>query len=317
MSLAQLLDAGAGFAPEFGDGLSNHLPMALVALKRLGAGDARLQAFADGYATRLQPAPPSRPWPAGDPWTSRLGDPAAWPAYRSLFAEWLANEGSAAVLEQVLPMLMPGCGAAAFHGLIRTAYALQAGHAGELADGLACWAARHLPLGPLPARAGRQADPLPLLRRLPALPSDHPLIFQRMQAAAASPALQAVVAGLAVDAGTLQRLARLGAQAHAGSGNFTALHLVTSAHAMRVLLPFADDPLPALRWYWQAWVAAVAAAGLQALPPVPLQPWRAIVAAALASDDDHLIKLVDSCRAEEAAHGGTDWQLAASRALAG
>ncbi len=83
------------------------------------------------------------------------------------------------------------------------------------------------------------------------------------------------------------------------------------------LLPFADDPLPALRWYWQAWVTAVAAAGLQALPPVPLQPWRAIVAAALASDDDHLIKLVDSCRAEEAAHGGTDWQLAASRALAG
>jgi len=317
VSLLQWLDAGAGFAPEYAGGLSNHLPMALVALKRLGASDARLQTFADGYATRLQPAPAAQPWPAGDPWAGRLGDPAAWPAYRSLFADWLAHEGGAAVLEQVLPQLMPGCGAAAFHGLIRTAYALQAGHAGELADGLAYWACRHLPLGTLPTRAGRHSNPVPLLRRLQAVPSDRALIFERMAAAAASPQVQATVAGLAIGPDTLARLARLSAQAYAGSGNFTALHLVTSAHAMRVLLPLADDPLVALRWYWQAWVAAVAAAGLQALPPVPLRPWSAIVAAALASDDDHLIKLVDSCRAEEAAYGGTDWQQAASRAVAG
>ena len=44
-------------------------------------------------------------------------------------------------------------------------------------------------------------------------------------------------------------------------------------------------------------------------------PWPVLVDAALASDDEHLIKLVDSCREEEAAHGGPDWQRAASRAV--
>ncbi len=290
--------------------------MALVALQRLGASGARLQTFAQAQAAHLLPAPAPQPWPAGDAWAARLGDVTAWAAYRSLFAEWLVHEGGAAVLQQVLPQLMPGCGAAAFHGLIRTAYAVQTGHAGELADGLAHWACRHLPLGQLPATPGRQPDPLPLLRQLRTVPSDQPLICQRMAAAAASPQLQATVAGLAVGPGTLARLARLSAQACAGSGNPTALRLVTSCHAMRVLLPLADEPLPALRWFWQAWAAAVAAAGLQALPPAPLRPWPVIVAAALASDDAHLTMLVDSCRAEEAAHGGDDWRRAASRALA-
>ena len=35
--LAELLDAGAAHDAEYAGGLSNHLPMALVALKRLGA----------------------------------------------------------------------------------------------------------------------------------------------------------------------------------------------------------------------------------------------------------------------------------------
>ena len=314
MSLRALLDDGARFAPEYAGDLSNHLPMALVALKALGADDARLAAFARDYAERLQPAPPPEAWPAGEPWPARLGDPAAWPAYRGLFAQWLDLEGSGALLQQVLPLLMPGCGAAAFHGPIRVAAALRAGHAGELADGLAYWACRHLPLGALPQRAGRQRDPLPLLRRLPAHASHHPLISQRMQAAAASPALQAAVAALAIDEDTLPRLARLSAQAYAGSGNFTALHLVTGCHAMRLLLPMLDEPLPALRWFWQAWATALASAGLVALPPVPVMPWPDLVSLALASDDEHLIKLVDACRAEEAAQGGDDWHLAASRA---
>ena len=39
-----------------------------------------------------------------------------------------------------------------------------------------------------------------------------------------------------LNADTLPRLARLAAQLYARSGNFTVLHLVTSAHALRVLL---------------------------------------------------------------------------------
>jgi hypothetical protein len=39
---------------------------------------------------------------------------------------------------------------------------------------------------------------------------------------------------------------------------------------------------------------------MKPLPAARLQPWERIVATALASDDEHVVKLVDSCREEEA-----------------
>jgi len=315
MTLVALLTDGARHAPEFGGGLSNHLPMALLALQRLGADDALLTAWHDRYAARLEPAPPAQAWPSGDAWPGRLGELAAWPAYRDLFGQWIGHEGGADVLAQALPVLMPGCGAGAFHGPIRVAYAARSGHAGELADALAYWACRFLPLGALPAAPGRQADPEPLLRRLHAGRSKRGLIFQRMQDAARDRVLHAQVAQLDVDDHTLERLARLSARAYTLSGNFTALHLLTACHAMRVLSAFLDDDGAALRWFWQAWATAVVAAGMTPLPAPPLQPWDRIVAAARASDDEHVIKLVDSCREEERAYGGDDWRRAASRVV--
>jgi len=318
VSLHALLDDAARFGPEYGAGLASHLPMGLVALRALGADGPRLQAFVRTESAHLLPAPPAQSWPVGDAWAGRLGDIDAWPAFHDLFSQWLAAEGAADVLAQVLPQLMPGCAAAAFHGPIRAAAALRAGHAGELAAGLAYWAARHLPLGALPARAGTVGDPLVLLRRLQAVPSKRPLIAQRMAAAAGHAALQAAVPRLAVGPGTLARLSQLAAQAYAGSGSFTALHMVTASHAMRLLLQFAE-PGPAadaaLRWFWQAWATALVAACLKPRPAVPLLPWPAIVQRALASTNVHVIKLVDACREEEAAHGGSVWQQAASRAV--
>jgi hypothetical protein len=64
-ALVDWLARGAGFDCEYGGGLSNHLPMALWALHRLGADEARIDSFARGYSTRLAPAPvqDSRPDP--------------------------------------------------------------------------------------------------------------------------------------------------------------------------------------------------------------------------------------------------------------
>lgn len=169
MSFIELLDHSGQFDAEYDTdlftGLSNHLPMALSALKRLGADDARLAGFAHTYSLRLRPAPPAAEWPAGEPWRALLGQQHAWPAYRHLFLHWLATEEPDAVLQQTLPVLMAGCGGAAFHGLICTAYAVQSGHGQELADALAYWACRWLDLGP-PPPAGTRADPAPLLKAL-------------------------------------------------------------------------------------------------------------------------------------------------------
>jgi len=313
-ALAALLDAGAAHDAEYAGGLSNHLPMALLALQRLGADDAHLQAFAESHASRLEPAPAPEAWPAGDAWAVHLGRREAWPLYRDLFLQWLDNEAAGEVLRQVLPRLMTGCGAAAFHGLIRTAYAVRSAHRRELADGLAYWACRWLDLGESRA-LGRTPDPARLLPRLPVPGGSQRLIFDRMQAASALPAFAPTVAQLRVDEGTLARLAALAAGLYARSGNFTALHLLTSAHALRVLLPFIDEPVPALRAYWRAFAAGVAASSAEPDELPPLQDWPRIVEFALASNDDHVIKLVDSCREQTEAYGGDAWRRAASRLL--
>lgn len=316
--LAALLTRGAAFDAEYQGGLSNHLPMALVALHRLGASDVRLNLFAGRYATRLETAPAPATWPAGDAWQGRFGQREAWPAYRQLFAEWLTHEDAGSVLLAALPPLLAGCGGAAFHGLIRCAYAVrmaqETGHETELADALAYWACRHLRLATLATNTG-SLDVAELLASLPATPSDAPLIFQRMRAVAAAPKFAATVARLRIDAGTLPALALQAAALYARSGNFVALHLVTSAHALRVLLPFVDEPLHAVRDYACAYAAAhvAAAASPGAMPR--LLPWKTIIESAIASDDEHVIKLVDSCVEQRAIYGGRAWRQAASRAF--
>jgi Questin oxidase-like len=320
-TLLRWLDTGTGLDAEYASGLSSHLPMAALALHRLGAPPQRLQAWAEAYATRLQPARPAQDWPAGEAWAAHLGRREAWPVYRSLFTQWLQQEGAGDVLEAVLPRLMEGCAGAAFHGLIRTAYAAQAAHRQELADALAHWAATWLALDAPPPAAGHasQSDPAAVLRRLPLppLPVAGRLIADRVAVVAAWPGFGDAAAQLRIDEKTLERLARGAAGMYAASGNFTVLHMLTSAHAVRVLLPVLEPAaaLVAVAAYWRAFAAAWAASGARDLGTVPLQPWTRIVATAIAADDDHSAKLVDSCREQQKAYGGDVWRRAASRVV--
>ena len=320
-ALRALLTDAARFDAEYGGGLSNHLPMALTALARLGADDERLAQFAQRYSQRLNPAAPPEPWSAEQPWRERFGDPQAWPTYRTLFCQWIAYEGAPQVLAQVLPPLMQGVAAAAFHGAIRVAYALAAEHAGELADALAYWACRWFSCG-TPRDDGSEREPARVLARLDFARelAPQPLIAQAIAAAAAHARFDAALAPLHVNLRTtLPRLAQIAAERYAAGADLTVLHLVTSAHAVAELLPWIDEPqrLPALAFYARAAAAAWATCKPRdtPLPPLAVLPWSEIVARAIASDDDHVVKLVDSCRAHERASGGAAWAAAASRAV--
>lgn len=315
MSVQAWLDEGARFDAEYHQGLSNHLPMALLALRRLGSSNARIDNFADHYVRRLELAPEFTAWSKSEHWQNRLGTRKAWPGYRTLFGESIARDGSDQVLAQVLPTLMAGSGAAAFHGIIRTAYAAHSGHDRELADALAYWACRYLPLG-VAGGEGTVNDPAVVLHGLSTTSSGMNLIVECMRDAAQEPNFDQITKLLKVDNSTLSRLSRMAAMLYSSSGNFTVLHLVTSSHALRSLLPFLDDPLPAVHAYWRAYVAGYMASDLRIDRATTLQPWDQIIDAAIASDDEHVVKLVDSCKEEEQAYGGDEWHHAASRAVA-
>jgi hypothetical protein len=317
--LHRLLDASLTLPPEYRDQLSSHLPMALQALHALGASEARMHQFHAGYARRFEGLPRARPCAAAQDWRGLLGQVAAFESLRAGFEQALVREGTAAVLRQALPALLPGMAAAALHGLIRTAHALESGHRAELAAGLAYWACRWQPLA-----APRSAvAPFPfedwaarLVAQAPAWRSTAPLSSVRMaEAAETAPAYQALAAALQPTPDILARLAGLALARYGASLDFTLLHLVTGLRALRVLLPWIDDTAGLQPLLLRAFTAAYLAAAIKPMVVRPLpEPlaWPAVIAAALASDNDHVLKLVHACHEESRAYGETAYLAAAA-----
>ena len=177
---------------------------------------------------------------------------------------------------------------------------MASGHAGELADGLAYWACRYLALD---GGAGEGVEAVhgvvvqALRQALSGWRSDAGQIVQRMQEAALQPAFAPQVMRLRIGGDALRTLAQLATKLYAQSGNFTVLHLVTGCHALRVLLAVPGR-------------AAAAAPARQSVPD-----WPEIVARAVASDDEHVVKLVYSCREEHRFYGWEGCRFAAARAV--
>jgi hypothetical protein len=322
--LHALLDRYQTLAPEYTGGLSNHLPMLLHALHLLGANEARLRDYAVGYVKRYDGAPAAGPGQALWQWQQHRGDFSRHADLQVTFAASIQRQGAAATVRQVLPDLWPGVAAAAFHGLIRTAHAWQAGHDAELAAGLAYWAARWQPVqAPSP-----RGDLMPFAAWSAALashvgaprPAGH-LISDRIQTVSHSAAFQDLASQLLLTADSLAHLAAFARDQYTRSGNFTLLHMVTGCRAARVLLAAAPgSTTAALHGLVPAFTAAFLASGVRhssaAEPAWTQASWADVTARALASDDDHLAKLVHACVEEETAYAEPLYLAAARRATA-
>src|SRR5216117_3952855 len=136
--LAKLLTQSEIYGPEYRGGLSNHLPMALVALDQMGATPGQLSDYQHTHVSWLEKLPEGAPAPTGA-WPFRKANHAAFPDLQADMRQRIAQEGWEPVLRAMLPELAPGLSAAAFHGLIRTAMGVVGKHEGEIAAGLAYW----------------------------------------------------------------------------------------------------------------------------------------------------------------------------------
>jgi len=317
MLTIELLNSCAQFAAfDQADRCTMRAP-ALYALARMKAKAKDLTAFVQTYDPQLQASPAWEAWPAGEAWGFALGQAHAWPQYRDMFFQWLAYEGAGRVLPQALPRLTLSCGTAGFDGLLRTAYAVESRHHHELADALALWACRWQAPAPLPAApAGAGTDALKVLRQLPRIAHQNSDWTQAVHKAAHSPSLLRAASVLHTGPDTLEQLAALAAQAYACSGNAAALALMTSADAMRRILPCMDEPELALRSYWQDFAATVAVADLQIGNAPTALPWPELLRQARTSRDVRTITLVDCCHHTAKVYGHDGWwQSAATRAV--
>jgi hypothetical protein len=317
----ELLLQSRRYGPLYGNRLANHLPMALLALDRLGADAATMRRFGDGYAGKLLPAVA-----AGselDP-HDYLGSAGDYPRFVLFFQDRIREAGMEAVLRDWVPVLMPGLAASAFHGLIRLAYAIEGGLEDELALALAYWASEYasLPLSLEPAEGSLDE----IAERLRARVAGHVfkpgIIIDKMLEIAWDPSLAgALVQPAATPA--LRDIARFALQAYWRREDFTLLHIVTGCHAFRIVQRYANDKALAARYLWQAalaaWLTVVVAEkstsgrmeeGAQDDPP-PAE--AAIAARAILSSDDHVIKLCYSALCEYGEYGDPRYLRAAAR----
>jgi hypothetical protein len=320
-----LLDANLRHPPEYRDQLTNHLPMVLHALHSLGASPQRMQDFYAGYSQRFLDRPVPTPAALSHPrtvdWLALRGQVDAYPVLLTYFNDLVAREGVHGSLRQSLPDLMPGVAAAAFHGAIRTAHAVQAGHRQELAAALAYWAWRWqaLEAPPVPdVLLGLDGWAPRLVQESLGWRSSGPLISIRMEHASQSTTYISLAGALAPAENLATRIRQLAGWAvdrYVASPNFTVLHMVTGLRALRKLLPWIEDSVEAQSLLARNILAAYMAAQVKPLdaPPVAApHPWDAVIAAAITSDDDHVVKLVHACREEATVYGEGNYLRAAA-----
>jgi hypothetical protein len=302
-TLAHLLDEELAFSPSFQRHYSSHLAMALVALAQMGASPEVLQrTFA---ASALEPRDDV------DELEERRRE--------------VARDGIAAVVRARVPALVAAPGSQLFHPMIRLAYALDVGHEGQAAAALLDWERRFQAL-PLP-------EPVPGGRRLPdvaahlaAQPTGTWAHTFDLDGIARRPELVEALAGLALDAATLDDVSAFAIAAHTVADDFITLHLVTGARALRTVCAWVDDDTARHLAAHAARVMAVAYAAVGA-PPLPIPadlealrrvdlPTRSAIAErAIRDHDPHVIKLANVALVEEERTGDALYRYSAARVV--
>jgi len=224
---AALADHGAAFSPRYRGFLSDHGPMATLALKGLGATDDEALAYLGRYDRRLEPA---------------AGAPAGYLERRAEHLAAIRAAGPDAVLGRVLPRLISGWARDAYHPLIRIAYGYEWSVPEEVASGLAyldtCGADQNIAAAAAKVQPGTDS-PAAMLRGLRWLAeglNDRETFTGRLARVVGHPDFRGAVFTVPDN---LARLARVALDVFASSHDFFALHLVTGAHAYRILYPFA------------------------------------------------------------------------------
>jgi hypothetical protein len=304
--LAQLLAEMRCIDPESGGG-AFHLPMGLCALRAIGADDARLREVGCAGLRGQAPFPADPCTPLPERWQDELGSRAALGRLRRRFDLELERAPREQVLQRVLPELVPTLSCFGYHGAIRVAYAIRFGGNDELAYALAFWASRADALGALPAPLEHTEDPGDVSERLrtdlggPAQPMNAGSVVRDLRRAAATPGFESVTRSLRIDDGTHARISELATRTYLSVPNLTTLHGITGTHACRVLAPYVADRERLVRFELQAVAAVFIAAGMPTLgrePDVTPPEWSVLRERAIASADDHDVKLCDSALEE-------------------
>lgn len=325
-TLTGLLDRNKRFALD-ARGTTNHCPMALVALARMGASDERLDAFFEHWALKyaIVETQAGAATVDGD-WLAHLGNAAAFSALQRHFSASIAEKGAVAVMRDVISRAPFAPATGAFHAIIRLAYGIEAGHGGEVAAGLAAYVAINLPIH-LDGNGGQAAlsvdDGLAgLSAQFSGSSWESYSITGQLKAIAADPEFREALQMPPAVPRLLDDMARAAIELYWQKADFTVLHMVTGVHAIRILLAQLPETLghQLLASTWPAFCAAYVSVGAPPLRPMDRPDteadWPDVLRHAIRSDNDHVIKMAYTCFEESKRYPGSPYYLAAASRIA-
>lgn len=312
--LDELINEGRTFSAAYRDThMSSHLPMALTALSEMGASDEKLQNFYNSYSRILKKKEPATQTITNKNWKHTFGQHSLNADYVTFFEKEISQNGVKKTLQTYLPDLTPGISGSAFHPLIRLAYALDINHDGEVAEALAYWAMAHQTLETTGAGHTHKKKNIDTL--LTELAQDKEVrdieisgnnISKKMKSVNNGQAFQFYQNSLDITVDNLDDICEAVAHVFAQTRDFTILHGMTSASAMRKILPYlnSSEQNIALNHYGNALLTAYVTTGM---PPVekftkdvPEKSWSEIFNQIIKSRSDHAIKVVYTCHQEDA-----------------
>jgi hypothetical protein len=295
--------------------------MVAEALVVLGRSDA-VTTWIDGYAPQLETWPRSGGRIAASAWADALGKSDRVTDWREFFTEELANASFRDVLMRWLPRLSAGISGSAAHGVIRVSHIVRALAAREteprvreLAAALAYWASSFHRL-PDESRGSAKLTVQQAIDRLEMVAPERRgqgSIVDRLAPLDAMPSFAgaADLVDLSGDPAVVlsdvtSTFARVYcANAAQRDGRIARIHAVTGASALRPLLPHLPLALhrPLLRHVWQLDAAVYVTHATRRATAPPIAPFATsddLVAAAIASRDEHAIKLTEVALREDA-----------------
>jgi hypothetical protein len=298
--------------------LSNHGPMAAEALVRLGRDDA-VMPYLEWYSSRLEGRPSPRGRVDETNWREMLGQHDEFAAWQRFLEAELAERPWPEVLDTWAARLAPGLRGALLQGLIRTGHAARSLseretplRLRELAEGLALWAAWYDPL-PEDGAAGQPLPAREAFDRLPLLPREWRGERAPMEERASVPGFESVTGMLDVTepmtalSETTEAYAGLyaGNAALPGNSPIILVHAVTGPSAVRLIAPhvWVETQRHLVRYAWQAAAKINASWNFQgvATPAEDVSIDREdVIDQAIATRDEHAMKLVEACLREHA-----------------
>ncbi len=291
---------------------ANHAPMVLIALYRMGADPDQLrQYYADVEIGMPASATGSLQGQRIDrgTWTKYLGILGAWSSYRQFFQTEISEHGVQEVLAAYVSPLMRGVAGHAFHPLLRVGYGIDLNDKDEIAYGLAYWASVYLPAPESPATQSR-VQPAHMLNEmenselLRGVKPHSQSIARRIGQFYAHEEFRRLLRPIDLDSDRpLDAIAQAIAEAFIAHHHFTMLHGVTSCHAIRMVLPYCENQEAVLCMYWYSVCAAyLSVINVADGPRHPLldreADWPLIQKAAIATGNEHTIKLAYTCLKE-------------------